>query len=60
MESVIRNKHLDILHILRNQIDSSSYINSILSENERALLNLNRNRIISLKDEVDQDLVLAE
>lgn len=41
-------------------MDAKCYLDSILSENERALLNLNKNRIISLKEQRDEDLILTE
>jgi len=60
MEKDIVNQQLDVLHILRSQMDSKCYLTSVLNENERALLNLNHNRIISLKEERYHDLILTE
>ena len=60
MEKELYQKHFDILNLLRNQIDTSSYLKAILSIEERALLSYNQNRVISLKDERIPDLVLTQ
>jgi hypothetical protein len=54
------SKQFDILNILRNQIDTTSYLKATLSTGERALLNYNQSRILTLKDERIPDLVLTQ
>ena len=60
MEQELYSKHFDILNILRNQIDTTSYLKATLSTDERALLNYNQSRILTLKDERIPDLVLTQ
>ena len=48
MEDIIFNESLDILNIMRNQMDIQCYLQTVLNPKERAILNLHKNRVVTI------------